>query len=336
MKVTNTYQASTVTAKKVWTDDKSKHPTIWFKLYRQIGDGAPEAVPDAAIQKLESGTTEVSWTVSLKDKDEYNYSVKEVDENGKDFVPEGYKKTEKGLTVTNRKKNSGSSGGGSVVPSLNKEDHFPYVVGYPEGTFRSEGNITRAEMTAIFSRLLKEKIVLSENYPLSFSDVARDSWYAEYIGHLTHVNVIAGYPDGTFKPDNPVTRGEFAAVASRFIGNKKAAGGFRDVDNEYWAKESIENVKAEGWIAGYPDGSFRPERYITRAEVVSIVNKMLDRNADKSYVNGHMKDLADYTDLEKDHWAFYPIMEASNGHDYTRRAHKEEHWEKHWVPEENK
>ncbi|NLD88559.1 MAG: Cna B-type domain-containing protein, partial [Clostridiales bacterium] len=332
-----------ISAQKIWVDSRNIHPTIWFKLYRHIEGGSLEEVPNAEIKELKSGNTKVRWAITdLKDAkgNKYIFSVKEVDEFGRDFVPAGYEKLEAGLTVTNRERHMLPLEPVTPAPTfilftppkLNKEDHIPYVIGYPDGSFRPEGNITRAEMTAIFSRLLKEKIFLNEDYPLPFSDVERSAWYAEYIGHLTHVGVIEGYPDGTFKPENQVTRAEFATVASRFIKNKKSIGGFRDVSNEYWAKESIENVKAEGWIQGYPDGSFRPERYITRAEVVSIVNKMLDRNADKAFVDNHVRELANYTDLSREHWAYYPIMEASHGHDYARLPDKAERWKNYWIP----
>lgn len=219
-------------------------------------------------------------------------------------------------------------------PKLDRKNHFAYIIGYPDSSFRPQSNITRAEMTTIFSRLLEEKIILASNYKSSFNDVLNDSWYSNYIGKLTQVGVISGYPDGTFKPDNKVTRAEFAAIASRFIVNKKTSSNFSDVSNNYWASESIEYVKAEGWINGYPDGSFRPENNITRAEVVNIVNLMLDRYADKVYVDTHLNSLYSYTDLPKNHWAYYPIMEASNGHIYHRLPNNEESWIRHWTPEE--
>ncbi|EFI41858.1 hypothetical protein HMPREF0629_00487 [Peptoniphilus sp. oral taxon 386 str. F0131] len=345
LKVTNTYVSpivpptilkGDVTANKIWRDYKAIHPTIWFKLYRNIVGGNLEEVPNAEIKELKEGTTKVTWTKqNLEDKkgNKYIFSVKEVDSNGRDYVPYGYEKSEVGLTVINSKKEKDSS---NVIvtpaPKLNKKDHFPYVMGYPDGSFKPEGNITRAEMTAIFSRLLTEKMHVGDNYPLSFSDVARSSWYAEYIGQLTSVGVIAGYPDGTFRPENSVTRAEFATVASRFITSKKSTGGFADILNNHWAKESIENVRAEGWISGYSDGSFKPDQYITRAEVVSIVNKMLDRYADKNYVDSHAMELTNYTDLSKNHWAYYPIMEASNGHDYERLSNNQEVWKTSWKP----
>ena len=220
-----------------------------------------------------------------------------------------------------------------TAPTLNKHDHFGYVIGYPQGDFRQEGTITRGEMTAIFARLLEEKIFLTKDYPLPFSDVARNSWYAEYIGMLTQVGVIAGYPDGTFRPEDPVTRAEFATVASRFIQTKKSGfGGFSDISSDYWAKGSIEAAYAQGWLKGYPDGSFRPEKELSRAETVTIVNRMLDRVADKRYVDTNRRTIVNYIDLNNSHWAYYEIMEASNSHDYERTTNRQERWIRHWRP----
>ncbi len=219
------------------------------------------------------------------------------------------------------------------VPELNKRDHFGYVIGYPQGDFRAENTITRAEIIAIFARLLEEKIFLNKDYPIPFNDVSRNAWYAEYVGMLTQVGVISGYPDGSFRPENPVTRAEFATIASRFISSKKTGfGGFPDITNEYWAKESIQAAYAEGWLKGYPDGSFRPEKELTRAEAVTIINRMLDRVADKSCVDANARTIVKYTDLTKAHWAYYDIMEASNSHDYVRLNNRAERWTRHWRP----
>lgn len=324
-----------VTAEKVWNDTAKYRPTIWFKLYRNIAGGKVEEVPKAEIKRLENGVTEVSWENIVREdinKNRYIFSVREVDRDGRDFVPEGYEKIERGLVVTNKQKYSPEIFIPITVPQLNKEDHFAYVIGYPDGGFKPESNVTRAEMSAIFARLLKEKIYLNENYSTFYSDVDANGWYAEYIGLLTELRIINGYPDGTFRPNNSVTRAEFATVASRFISNKKSVGGFRDVRNEYWARESIEFAKAEGWLNGYPDGTFKPEQNITRAEVVNIVNKMLDRNADKKYVDENVGGLYNYNDLSISHWAYYPIMEASNGHDYVRLPNKGEDWLNHRRP----
>ena len=335
--IVNTYNAPdtiTITGRKIWDDGyglNANRPTIWLKLNRRVAGGALESVP-GTIKKLSgAGNHSATWTVPARDSlnREYIYTVQEVDANGRDYKPYGYTKTESGLTVTNR-----LDVPDIWPPALNKEDHFAYVIGYPDGEFKPERTITRAEMTAIFARLLAERIFLNENYVIPFTDVSASAWYAEYVGMLTSVRVISGYPDGTFKPENPVTRAEFATVAARFIGTKKSIGGFPDVSNEYWARESIETVLAEGWITGYPDGTFRPESPISRAEVVNIVNKMLDRYADKDYVELHKTELYDYTDLTNAHWAYYQIMEASNGHYYTRLAQKAERWDRHWTPYE--
>ena len=326
--VTNTYQpekTEDLIAKKIWQDNRQKHPDISFELWRKGGTGGNGEI---VVKATPVENDQINFGKQLKKDDNgvtYEYFVREVQ------VPDGYTKAEDGLTVTNTLTVK-HHGGGAITssPKLNKEDHFPYVVGYPDGTFKPKGNMTRAEMTAIFSRLLKEKLILNEDYPLPFTDVHRSDWYASCIGYLTQMDLVHGYPDGTFKPDNPVTRAEFAAVASKFIENKKAAGGFKDIKNEYWAKASIESVQAAGWIAGYPDGTFNPEQNITRAEAVAIVNKMLDRNGNGRFVDNYLNDMVSYVDLSDDDWAFYPIMEAANGHDYLRLANRQEKWIKIW------
>ena len=349
-----------ITGKKTWSGDQYwsyegyTKPDVWFKLQRSVGNGPWEDVANS-IQKV-STFNEVSWTVNARNNSglEYQYRVREVDRLGNDYVPTGFIKSEVGMTVNNHKLYTPPPTTPSnppiwpiwpvvpvtpivpavpTTPALNRVDHFGYVIGYPPGDFRPENTITRAEMTAIFARLLEEKIFLTKDYPIPYNDVARDAWYAEYIGMLTQVGVISGYPDGSFRPENPVTRAEFATVASRFIQTKKSGfGGFPDITTDYWAKGSIEAVLAEGWIKGYPDGSFRPERELTRAEAVTIVNRMLDRIADKDYVDANVRTIVSYTDLSKAYWAYYDIMEASNSHDYERLTNRLERWTRHWRP----
>ncbi|MDO5714710.1 MAG: Cna B-type domain-containing protein, partial [Tissierellia bacterium] len=242
---------------------------------------------------------------------------------------------EKTIVITNTAKASpyypfGDGSGG--VPKLNKRDHFAYVIGYPDYCFKPEATISRAEMAAIFARLLDEEIYLHRDYHSNFNDVKEGDWHYKYISKLTAIGVIKGYPDGSFKPNQPVTRGEFASVASRFIETEKNGGVFLDVNNEYWARADIERVLAQGWVKGYPDGSFRPLLPINRAEVVTIVNKMLDRFPDKDYIDLHKLELYLYDDLESWYWAYYDIMEASNGHDYIRDGHNHEKCLRHWCP----
>ena len=207
------------------------------------------------------------------------------------------------------------------------ERHEEYIAGYPDGTVRPDGKITRAEVAAIFARLT-EKHTLAE-FVARFTDVKSTDWFADSIMKLSGKDIITGYPDGTFKPNKSITRAEFAAIASKYIKNPKAADEtFSDVPMNHWAKDAIAMVKAEGWISGYTDGTFKPDAPITRAEAVSIVNRMFDRAADGEFVREHRFEIKSFKDLVETHWAYYEIMEAVHTHDYERIGTRAERWEK--------
>ena len=210
---------------------------------------------------------------------------------------------------------------------LNKKDHKAYMFGYPDGNFLPERNMTREEATAMFARLLKDYPRERRNYTIPFKDVAESDWSQQAIGFMLEKGMIKGYEDGSFRPKAAISRAEFAAMATRF--DKLVAGGgnsFFDVPDGHWAQGAIDSAAAKGWVTGYPDGSFKPERKITRAEVVNITNKMLDRFADKDFVRSHLAEMIQFKDLTEADWAYFPIMEATNGHDYTRKAAQEENW----------
>ena len=210
---------------------------------------------------------------------------------------------------------------------LNKKDHKAYMFGYPDTNFLPERNMTREEATAMFARLLKDYPRERRNYTIPFKDVAESDWSQQAIGFMLEKGMIKGYEDGSFRPKAAISRAEFAAMAARF--DKLVAGrgnSFFDVPAGHWAQGAIDSAAAKGWVTGYPDGSFKPERKITRAEVVNITNKMLDRFADKDFVRSHLSEMIQFKDLTEADWAYFPIMEATNGHDYTRRAAQEENW----------
>ena len=210
---------------------------------------------------------------------------------------------------------------------LNKKDHKAYMFGYPDGNFLPERNMTREEATAMFARLLKDYPRERRSYNIPFKDVAESDWSQQAIGFMLEKGMIQGYEDGSFRPKAAISRAEFAAMAVRFD-NLVAGGGhsFFDVPAGHWAQGAIDSAAAKGWVTGYPDGSFKPERKITRAEVVNITNKMLDRFADKDFVRSHLSEMIQFKDLTEADWAYFPIMEATNGHDYTRKAAQEENW----------
>ena len=215
------------------------------------------------------------------------------------------------------------------IPTLNKDDHFAFMQGYPEGTFRPERNMTRAEAVVMFSRLLSKSMDMSMNYKNSYyPDVASTAWYANQVGYMQTLGVLSDYSrDGRFRPDDPVTRAEFATLAAHFDNlTLTSINNFSDVSAGHWAVKYINSAAAKGWITGYPDGTFKPEANITRAEVVTLVGRMLDRTADSSYLKENAGALPRvYSDLATTHWAYLAIMEASMGHDYYRDSDGE-HW----------
>lgn len=207
------------------------------------------------------------------------------------------------------------------------ERHEEYIAGYPDGTVRPDGKITRAEVAAIFARLTENSA--PANYSPKFSDVRAYDWFSDSVMKLSKKDIIKGYPDGTFKPNKSITRAEFAVIASKYIKNPKAADEtFSDVPMNHWAKDAIAMVKAEGWISGYTDGTFKPDAPITRAEAVSIVNRMFDRAADGEFVREHGFEIKKFNDLTDKHWAYYEIMEAVHTHDYERIDKRTERWDK--------
>ena len=229
---------------------------------------------------------------------------------------------------------AGAGGGGAVPPAVVEleeqiplaqfiSDHIAYITGYPDGTVRPNNPITRAEVAAIFFRLLD--IQGTPEAGNRFSDVSSQSWYTQAVSYLASTGVLTGYPDGTFRPNQSITRAEFAAVASRFdeLG-RSAAVPFSDVGANHWAYGYIISAFAKGWAGGYPDGTFRPSNSITRAEVVTIVNRMLDRNLLIEDVPPELVNM--YIDLQTNHWAFADIIEASVTHEFERREDGTEIW----------
>lgn len=212
----------------------------------------------------------------------------------------------------------------SVDEILETEDHISYMVGYEDGTFRPDNNMTRAEVATMFARLMKEKMVEGQDYPATFNDVDENAWYADYIGYMQRYGVINGYEDGTFRPDNTITRAEFVTIASRMVEiADEIDAAFGDVDAEHWAYDYIAFSSENGWVGGYEDGTFRPDNKITRAEVVTIVNRMLSRAADKEYIEENFDSLTSFEDVTDAHWAYLNIFEATNKHDYTKENDKE-------------
>ena len=201
--------------------------------------------------------------------------------------------------------------------ALNARDHFSYIKGYGNNIFAPNRTITRAEVAMIFARL---SINQSTSGAPQFKDVKAGDWYKTAVDIMARQGVIKGYEDGTFRPNQPITRREFAAIAARYAGNIDAWKTFRDVPPTDWAYTLINRVAGAGWINGYEDGTFRPNNNITRAEVVAIVNRMLNRKADKKYVDNNLMRAKDaFVDNMRSAWYFYDIYEAAIGHSFERQ-----------------
>lgn len=206
---------------------------------------------------------------------------------------------------------------------LNRRDHYAFLVGYADGTFGPERNMTRAEVTTMFARLLTEQIEADKTYSNTFNDVAKDCWAANYIGYMQQFGIVTGYEDGSFRPDAPVTRAEFAAIASRFEKLTQGSASFTDVPDTHWAVRYINFAATRGWVTGYEDGTFKPEHSITRAEVAAVTCRLLERSADQTYIRSHIGELRTFADVTESHWAYWYAMEAANGHDYTKSGGSE-------------
>lgn len=200
---------------------------------------------------------------------------------------------------------------------LNTNDHYSYLIGYSDGTVRPNGKITRAEVATIFFRLLDDdtraKYWSSEN---NFSDVSADKWYNNAVSTLSRMGVIGGYADGTFRPDAPISRAEFAKIAVSFTQNNGSAvyNYFTDVKTTDWFAPYVTAAKDAGLIEGYSDGSFKPESKITRAEACAIVNRTLGRKPSKAHMK--ISDRIDWPDVQTTDWFYEAIMEATNSHTY--------------------
>ena len=207
-----------------------------------------------------------------------------------------------------------------LLPALqaNTDDHYSYLIGYADGTVRPNGKITRAEVATIFFRLLDDdtraKYWSSEN---NFSDVSADKWYNNAVSTLSRMGVIGGYADGTFRPDAPISRAEFAKLAASFTQNNGSAvyNYFTDVKTTDWFAPYVTAAKDAGLIEGYSDGSFKPESKITRAEACAIVNRTLGRKPSKAHMK--ISDRIDWPDVQTTDWFYEAIMEATNSHTYT-------------------
>ena len=206
-------------------------------------------------------------------------------------------------------------------PELNTEDHYAYIVGYPDGTVRPEGNITRAEVATIFFRLLTDESrdeFWSQTNP--YSDVSADDWYNNAVSTLTNAGILDGYEDGTFRPNGNITRAEFATITSRFFdATYEGEDLFPDISG-HWAQKYINESANAGIVNGYEDGTFRPQKLITRAEAMTMVNRTIDRHPDAEHL---LDDMIVWPDNLETAWYYEQVQEATNSHTYTMHTDAE-------------
>ena len=242
------------------------------------------------------------------------------------------------VSYTVKKSSSGGGGGGSRKPTvtipddvptgLNGDDHYAYIVGYPDSTVRPQNGITRAEVATIFFRLLTEEVrTANSTQSNSLSDVTRGQWFNHAVSTLSSMGIVKGHNDGTFAPNAPITRAEFAAIAARFDDkNTDTSSKFTDIAS-HWAKNEIGIAANKGWINGYPDGTFRPNQCITRAEAMTLVNRVLNRLPENSSdLLDSMIKWPDNSDASA--WYYLAVQEATNSHYYKTKENKHEKWSK--------
>lgn len=202
------------------------------------------------------------------------------------------------------------------TPKLNTADHFAYVQGYPDGTVKPAGNITRAETAAILFRLMDDASRKTYYSTKSgFRDVASGSWYNTYVATLNNAGVITDSSNGCFRPNEAITRAELAAMLAKFSETTGAANYFNDVSASYWAANAIAICAKLGWITGYPDGTFRPDKNVTRAELMAMINRATGR-APKS-ADAFLPGMKTWSDNTADKWYYLDVQEATNSHSYT-------------------
>ena len=242
----------------------------------------------------------------------------------------------------------GGSGGDDGVPPIVKpeppspftDDHIWYVRGYPDGGVKPEKSITRAEIAMILFRLIEDeaKYASQSSY---YSDVEFGSWYAEAVNYLSNIAIVSGYPDGTFRPNAPISRAELAAVMSRFFEiSGVSADAFVDVSSDHWAYNYINNAHNKGWVIGYGDKTYRPDAATSRAEAVTLLNRVLGRKPKAESVKSKLYPFLEenfgmerlFNDIDEIHWSYYQFMEAATTHDFTRDAQDFEDWKEIEIP----
>ena len=317
---------------------KAAHGKFCNVTYEVTGDIPSDAGAAPAPAKVKMGGSYTVAPAQTTSQSRYTFSGWRINGVG-DVVTEikDIQQDVKLIGVWTRRSSGG--GGGSSKPTvdipddvptgLNGDDHFAYIVGYPNGNVEPNGNITRAEVATIFFRLLTEEVrTANSTQSNSLSDVTRGQWFNHAVSTLSSMGIVKGHNDGTFAPNAPITRAEFAAIAARFDDkNTDTSSKFTDIAS-HWAKNEIGIAANKGWINGYPDGTFRPNQYITRAEAMTLVNRVLNRLPENSSdLLDSMIKWPDNSDASA--WYYLAVQEATNSHAYSDKS-KDDKYEK-WT-----
>jgi len=216
------------------------------------------------------------------------------------------------------------------IPQLEKDDHRVFMQGYPGDRFLPLRAMSRGEAVVMFARLLTKEMEMGADYwQPYYPDVPKERWFSQEVSFMHNLGVLNDFcRDGMFRGNDPVTRAEFATLATHFENlTLTAVNNFPDVPNDHWAVKYINSAAARGWITGFPDGTFRPEGNMRRADVVTLVNRMLDRAGDAAFLDANAATLPKtYIDVPRTHWAYLDVMEASITHNYDRDSAGVERW----------
>ena len=316
---------------------KAAHGKFCSVTYKVTGDVPSDAGAEPAAAKVKKGGSYTVAPVQTTSQSRYTFSGWRI--NGVGDVVTEIKDIQQDVKLIGvwTRRSSGGGGGGhkptvtipdDVPTGLNGDDHFAYIVGYPNGNVEPNGNITRAEVATIFFRLLTEEVrTANSTQSNSLSDVTRGQWFNHAVSTLSSMGIVKGHNDGTFAPNAPITRAEFAAIAARFDDkNTDTSSKFTDIAS-HWAKNEIGIAANKGWINGYPDDTFRPNQYITRAEAMTLVNRVLNRLPENSSdLLDSMIKWPDNSDASA--WYYLAVQEATNSHYYKTKENKFEKWSK--------
>ncbi|MBQ9852583.1 MAG: S-layer homology domain-containing protein [Ruminiclostridium sp.] len=344
---TTEYKASLVTptagATSTYSFNEGKHTVDYYaeavdgeQFVWTIGENVYSSAPVSLSYKVKlvnKETASGTYTVPTNEKAVlYPVDSNQVERDGELFpVPTV------DYTVSNSNTGGGGGGGGVVdiplapIPEAFTADHYAYIIGYPKDYETGErtkdqtrmpvepqGNITRAEVATIFFRLLDDQVrelnMVSKN---DFSDVNKGQWFNNAISTMASMGIVNGYPDGTFRPNGKITRAEFAAIAARFNASASTDGDYFTDIAGHWGEDEIYKATNSGWIKGYEDNTFKPNQLITRAEAMTLVNRVLHRLPET--IDDLHDDMLKWVDnMDTSKWYYLAVQEATNSHDYTR------------------